>query len=121
MYSKTCALFNKALVGIHPQLRQIPPSDSRSTTPTFIPSWAALIAATYPPGPLPMTIRSYFIILLFNYFQKLCKYKVFHFASVIIQLLSGKMIAHLKGALKYSNGIGLLSDKNWGIDRSLRY
>ena len=24
----------------------------------FMPSWAALIAATYPPGPEPMTTRS---------------------------------------------------------------
>ena len=26
--------------------------------PTFMPSWAALMAATYPPGPDPITTRS---------------------------------------------------------------
>ena len=34
------------------------PSGSRSTTAIFRPSWAARMAATYPPGPLPMTVTS---------------------------------------------------------------
>ena len=33
------------------------------TQATFIPSWAARTAATYPPGPLPTIIRSYFSLL----------------------------------------------------------
>src|SRR5947209_20489358 len=44
---------------MHPQLRQIPPSNSRSTIAVLSPSWAARIAATYPPGPEPRTMRSY--------------------------------------------------------------
>ena len=32
-----------------------PPSPSRSTTVTSAPSWAATRAASYPPGPPPMT------------------------------------------------------------------
>src|SRR6185437_16328580 len=49
---------SSALVGMQPQLRQMPPRCSRSTTAVFIPSCAARIAATYPPGPPPSTIRS---------------------------------------------------------------
>src|SRR5262245_29276646 len=49
---------SSALVGMQPQLRQMPPRCSRSTTAVFMPSCAARIAATYPPGPLPRTIRS---------------------------------------------------------------
>jgi len=37
---------SSALVGMQPQLRQIPPSCSRSTTAVLRPSWAARIAAT---------------------------------------------------------------------------
>ena len=54
----TSAERNKALVGMHPQLRQIPPKFSRSTTAAFSPNWLARIAATYPPGPPPITTRS---------------------------------------------------------------
>src|SRR5512139_1608395 len=43
---------------MHPQLTHTPPGRSRSTTATRIPSWAARIAATYPPGPAPITTRS---------------------------------------------------------------
>ena len=51
--------FNNALEGMHPMFKQVPPSDgSFSIQATFIPSWAALIAATYPPGPAPITIKS---------------------------------------------------------------
>ena len=38
VYSYTCALFSKAFVGIHPQLRQMPPKDSFSMIATFLPS-----------------------------------------------------------------------------------
>jgi hypothetical protein len=48
------------LEGIHPTLRQVPPNEPRpSTQVTFMPSCPALIAATYPPGPPPITTRSY--------------------------------------------------------------
>ena len=51
--------FNKALEGIQPIFKQVPPSVcSFSTHATFMPSCAALIAATYPPGPAPITIKS---------------------------------------------------------------
>src|SRR3954471_24910458 len=49
---------SSALVGIQPQFRQMPPRCSRSTTAVFMPSCAARIAATYPPGPPPRTTRS---------------------------------------------------------------
>ena len=52
------ALVRSALVGMQPMLRQTPPRWRSSTHATFIPSCAARIAATYPPGPLPTTIRS---------------------------------------------------------------
>eukprot|EP01133_Synstelium_polycarpum_P025007 gene25008-30012_t len=42
----TSAPCSIALVGIQPQLRQIPPRRSRSTSATFNPNWAARIAAT---------------------------------------------------------------------------
>src|SRR6476661_7142541 len=58
MYSNTCADLSRALVGMQPQLRQMPPSDSRSITATFSPSCEARMAATYPPGPLPTTTKS---------------------------------------------------------------
>ena len=37
---------SSALVGMQPQLRQIPPKFSRSTTATDLPSWAARMAQT---------------------------------------------------------------------------
>ncbi len=37
---------SSALVGMQPQLRQMPPMFSRSTTAVFMPSWAARMAAT---------------------------------------------------------------------------
>ena len=58
MYSNTFALFNNAFVGMHPQFKQIPPIDSFSITAVFKPNCEALIAVTYPPGPLPTTIKS---------------------------------------------------------------
>ena len=51
---------NKALDGIQPTLRQVPPRVSRiSMQAVFMPSCAARMAATYPPGPPPMTTKSY--------------------------------------------------------------
>ena len=52
------AAARRALVGMQPQLRQTPPSLSRSTQATDRPSWAARMAPTYPAGPPPMTTRS---------------------------------------------------------------
>jgi hypothetical protein len=52
------AFFSSALDGMHPTLRQTPPQYFFSTTATFLPSWAARIAATYPPGPAPRTTTS---------------------------------------------------------------
>jgi len=51
--------------GMQPTFRQVPPifclpleSSSYSMQATFIPSWADFIAATYPPGPPPITTTS---------------------------------------------------------------
>src|SRR5258706_3453098 len=45
---------------MQPTLRQVPPKvESFSTTAVFSPSCAARMAHTYPPGPVPMTMRSY--------------------------------------------------------------
>ncbi len=44
-----------AFVGIQPTFRQVPPSLFFSISVTSPPSCAARIAATYPPGPPPMT------------------------------------------------------------------
>src|ERR1700687_4073767 len=46
---------------MHPTCRQVPPrKGSFSTTTVFRPSSPARIAATYPPGPLPIIATSYF-------------------------------------------------------------
>src|SRR5215471_1708231 len=46
---------------MHPTCRQVPPKNgSFSTTTVFSPNSPARIAATYPPGPLPMIATSYF-------------------------------------------------------------
>ena len=47
-----------AFEGMQPTLRHTPPSFSFSTQMTFRPFCAARIAATYPPGPAPMTTTS---------------------------------------------------------------
>ena len=52
------ALRSSAFDGMHPTLRQTPPQYFSSMTATFLPSWAARIAATYPPGPAPRTTTS---------------------------------------------------------------
>src|SRR5688572_4841374 len=55
-----CACSSNALVGMQPQIRQVPPSVfCFSTTATLRPSCAARIAATYPPVPAPITTTSY--------------------------------------------------------------
>src|SRR5690606_25580894 len=56
-WNRSAALIN-ALEGIHPRLRQTPPNSPLSTRVTFRPSWAARMAATYPPGPPPTTNTS---------------------------------------------------------------
>src|SRR5262245_17174144 len=43
---------------MQPQFRQMPPGRSASTTATFLPSCAARMAETYPPGPEPTTTTS---------------------------------------------------------------
>src|SRR5262245_23217607 len=49
----------RALLGMHPMRRHVPPrSCSFSTQATFRPSCAARMAATYPPGPAPVMTRS---------------------------------------------------------------
>src|SRR6266850_1607771 len=46
---------------MHPTCKQVPPrKGSFSTTTVFSPSSPARIAATYPPGPLPIIATSYF-------------------------------------------------------------
>ena len=56
------AVCTHALVGMQPTRRQVPPSASAcSTQMTLAPSWAARIAAVYPPGPPPSTATSHFI------------------------------------------------------------
>ena len=47
------ALSSSALVGMQPQLEQMPARCSRSTTATFAPSSAACTAAIDPAGPAP--------------------------------------------------------------------
>jgi hypothetical protein len=44
--SRTSAERSSALVGMQPQLRQMPPSSARSTHAVLRPSWAARMAAT---------------------------------------------------------------------------
>ena len=55
---RNSAARNKALVGMQPQFRQMPPRCSFSTTQADRPSCAARMAATYPPGPPPTTTTS---------------------------------------------------------------
>src|ERR1019366_6352817 len=46
---------------MHPTCRQVPPNlSSFSIIAVFRPNWPERIAATYPPGPLPITTKSYF-------------------------------------------------------------
>src|SRR5215207_8705043 len=43
---------------MHPQFKQIPPSSAFSTQATRFPNCAACTAASYPPGPDPITTTS---------------------------------------------------------------
>src|SRR4051794_28450645 len=43
---------------MQPTFRQTPPQNRSSTTATLLPSCAARMAATYPPGPAPRTTTS---------------------------------------------------------------
>ena len=52
------ALRSSALVGMQPTLRQTPPQYFFSMIAVYSPSWAARMAATYPPGPAPSTTTS---------------------------------------------------------------
>ena len=57
----TCAssaLRSSAFDGMQPTLRQTPPQYFFSITATDLPSCAARMAATYPPGPAPRTMTS---------------------------------------------------------------
>ena len=40
---------------MHPRIKHVPPALEPSTITVSKPSWPALIAATYPPGPAPTT------------------------------------------------------------------
>ena len=52
-------MFRRALDGIQPTFKQVPPRVPLfSTQAVFKPNWAAFMAATYPPGPPPMTTKS---------------------------------------------------------------
>ena len=56
--SANAADSSRALVGMQPRCRHVPPILSSSTSATFSPSWAARKAAVYPPVPAPSTTRS---------------------------------------------------------------
>src|SRR4029077_7169301 len=59
--SYTTAWCSSTLVRMQPPCRQGPPRNgSFSTTTVFNPSSPARMAATYPPGPLPIIATSYF-------------------------------------------------------------
>src|SRR5438445_10984989 len=51
---------------MHPMFRHVPPRNWRSMQATFMPSCAARMAATYPPGPAPITTRSNCVSLGFS-------------------------------------------------------
>src|SRR4051812_35743672 len=56
--SATSPACSRALVGMQPRCRQVPPTLSRSTSTTLMPSSAARSAAAYPPEPPPRITRS---------------------------------------------------------------
>src|SRR5215213_3159121 len=53
---------SRALVGMQPQFRHVPPRFSFSTHSTFFLSCPARMAAAYPAGPPPMTTMSYWYL-----------------------------------------------------------
>ena len=57
--SQTSAVCSSAFVGMQPTSRHVPPNlGCFSMSAVFRPYWPARMAAEYPPGPLPITIRS---------------------------------------------------------------
>ena len=61
MLCVACASSISALDGMQPTFTHTPPNPASpllSTKTTLRPNWAAAIAATYPPGPPPMTNKS---------------------------------------------------------------
>ncbi len=59
------AVCTQAFVGMQPTRRHVPPSSGSCSMQTALaPSWAARIAAVYPPGPPPRTATSQSISLL---------------------------------------------------------
>ncbi len=58
-----CAVCTHVFVGMQPTVMQVPPTRACSTRTTLAPSWAARIAAGYPPGPPPRTATSHSIEL----------------------------------------------------------
>src|SRR5690554_345059 len=61
------AAWIRALDGMQPMFRQVPPTSAASTSTVGTPNCPARIAATYPPGPAP-TISSFVVSMptLFN-------------------------------------------------------
>ncbi|MPM61935.1 hypothetical protein SDC9_108799 [bioreactor metagenome] len=57
--SNTSEDLTNAFVGIHPTFKQVPPTSSFSIITVFKPCFAAYMAATYPPGPAPITVKSH--------------------------------------------------------------
>src|SRR2546423_1849342 len=49
---------------MQPTLRQVPPKYWRGMQGPFFAGGAARMAATYPPGPAPITMRSYWVSLV---------------------------------------------------------
>src|SRR5579883_122198 len=66
--ANSSALRISALVGMQPTFRHTPPRYSFSIHTTLAPSWAARMAATYPPGPAPMTATSFSIMVCFLWY-----------------------------------------------------
>ena len=56
-----CAVCTQVLVGMQPTVMQVPPTRACSIMTTCAPSWAARMAAGYPPGPPPRTTTSHSI------------------------------------------------------------
>ena len=58
--------WSRCLVGMQPTFMQVPPIHSFSNRTTDFPSWAALRAATYPPGPPPITAMSFVRVMILS-------------------------------------------------------
>lgn len=67
---------------MQPTLRHVPPNVSFFSTQTvFSPNCAALIAATYPPGPDPITTRSASCVVEYN---RCCIVRWAHCAIILL-------------------------------------